>query len=293
MTTEEVCPICGSHASSDYLPLHDESVSGEKFIIQRCQGCNLLSTSPQPAPDKLPHYYQSDAYISHTGKARSPIDAVYLIARKFTLRWKEKLIARQTDGRRLLDYGCGTGDFLEYCQKKGWHTEGVEPSANAREIALQKNLSINKDIREIDRQYDVITLWHVLEHVADLNSTINELAKRLSSQGRLIIAVPNPNSWDSVYYKEKWAAYDVPRHLWHFSQENIRTLLSNHSFQLRSKHPMPLDAYYVSLMSERYRLQNHGLTIGAAMRGFVNGLKSNRKATQTGEYSSMIYVFSR
>ena len=292
MNREDVCPICGHAAFLDFLPLNDESVSKERFVIRKCEGCDLLATSPRPNPEQLPKYYQSETYISHTSKARSAIDTIYLIARKFTLRWKERLISKQTRNRTLLDYGCGTGDFLKYCQSEGWRTEGVEPSAPARQLAIEKNLSVKADIEDIDQQFDVITLWHVLEHVTDLNDTLNKLIHHLVPTGRLIIAVPNPNSWDSAYYREKWAAYDVPRHLWHFKKANMCQLLLNHSFHLHEVHPMPLDAYYVSLMSERYRSKN-GLTIGAAVKGLLNGLKSNRKASMTGEYSSMIYVFKR
>ena len=219
------CPVCQSSSFKIVLNCKDHTVSHETFRILQCSSCEFLLTHPRPLAKDLSKYYESAAYTSHIGNANSIQDRIYQTIRRFTLKWKLDLITNNKDHRsnkNLLDFGCGTGEFLRVAKLNGWKTVGMEPSESAR-----KNASsiIAKDIvdsviaiENLEIQFDIITLWHVLEHVEDLNETIIRLREMLKEDGTLYVAVPNHKSWDSNYYRDFWAAYDVPRHLWHFNK---------------------------------------------------------------------------
>jgi 2-polyprenyl-3-methyl-5-hydroxy-6-metoxy-1,4-benzoquinol methylase len=294
MILVNACPVCGHNSWREYLSCIDHTVSHETFAITTCSGCGFLATNPRPADEDLSKYYQSTAYISHTDNADSLIDKIYKFARTFTLRWKEHLIKKYTQTGLLLDYGCGTGDFLSHCSQKTWQVVGVEPASTARSIALSKIGSrVYATLEEAPKsQYDAITLWHVLEHVPDLPTLINQLSKILKNDGTLFIAVPNYKSYDGEHYQSKWAGYDVPRHLWHFTPDSMKKLLLKNNLQVTAIHPMKLDAYYVSLLSEKY-INNGRATVYSFMRAFVLGLISNIQAWKTGNYSSLIYVVKK
>jgi len=249
--------------------------------------CNLVITSPRPGNEELGKYYESADYISHTSKANSLIDKLYLIARNFTLRKKRKLASKlQLQKGNLLDVGCGTGDFLHTCRDDGWNVQGVEPSESARKLASQKGITTAESIDLVKGSFQLITLWHVLEHVPDLNETLNKLYNLLAPAGTLLLAVPNHTSLDGQKYKEEWAGYDVPRHLWHFTQQNMGQLLLRHNLSLQKTLPLPLDSFYVSLLSETYQ----GKKLIKFPRAFLTGLRSNLSALKTNEYSSLIYL---
>jgi 2-polyprenyl-3-methyl-5-hydroxy-6-metoxy-1,4-benzoquinol methylase len=291
MTNITLCPACGGTKFESYLSCEDYTVSHETFQIQKCTSCDFLLTNPRPELDKLDTYYASEDYISHTAKAASIIDRIYLIARNYTLTWKLQLINKHSASRnKLLDYGCGTGNFLSKCKENNWSTAGVEPSGDAR-AKIPQNIrgDVFQSIDEIDgHQFDAITLWHVLEHVPDLNETIQKLKSRLSQNGTIFIAVPNYQSWDATYYKEYWAAFDVPRHLWHFSQNTLSIILKNNGLAIKNKIPMKLDAYYISLLSEKYRTGRSGVL--NMIRAILSGFKANWSARKTKQYSSIIYI---
>lgn len=217
------------------------------------------------------------------------MDRLYRMARNFTLRWKLQLISRYSHEKTILDYGCGTGNFLSFIKTNGWKTTGVEPAEDARNKAIENGITANANLSEIDQCFSIITLWHVLEHVHTLTTTLTELKKRLTASGTIFIAVPNHKSADAWYYKEHWAAYDVPRHLWHFNQETMKRLLTNSGLKIEQVIPMKLDAYYVSLLSESYK-NNNITSISRYLNAACQGWKSNRAASKTGEYSSLIYV---
>ena len=201
-----------------YLHCFDHSVSQEQFELMKNNKYDLLVT--HPVPEKLATYYESETYISHTDGKGNLLEKIYQLVKTYTLQQKLKLINKQqTNNKRLLDIGAGTGEFLKYCNKNGWQTDGVEPSQHARNLAQEMNIKLFSDISEInENKYDIITLWHVLEHIPNLTETLEKLKNMLDVGGRLIIAVPNYKSNDAKYYGAYWAAYDVPRHLWHFSQ---------------------------------------------------------------------------
>ncbi len=278
------CAACGQSSFMPYLTCTDHTVSNKQFNVIMCNNCSLLITSPRPETDALKNYYLSDNYISHTGKANNLINYLYLQIRKITLAQKKELLNNLSTEKSILDYGCGTGALIEYLQTYNWKVAGYEP--NNSDNLKNKKILIFKDKTEIKGVYSLLSLWHVLEHVVDPVQTLKEVKPFIKENGKLIIAVPNPNSYDANHYKAHWAAYDVPRHLFHFNKNSMERLLNNTGYTLEAILPMKFDAYYVSLLSEQYR--------GAGMLKFIKalyqGFKSNFKASKSGEYSSLIYI---
>ncbi|AXT18606.1 methyltransferase domain-containing protein [Flavobacteriaceae bacterium AU392] len=273
-----------------YLTVKDHSVSGEEFRLIYNKELDLLETSPQPSLDKLSDYYESEDYISHTDTKRNLFEKIYHLVRTISLKKKLKLINSQSlETKTLLDVGCGTGDFLELAKQNNWNVFGIEPNLKARTIANKKtNNSVYKTEHLLElksNSFDVITLWHVLEHLPNLNEHISVFKKLLKPNGTLIIAVPNYKSYDANYYKNFWAAFDVPRHFWHFSQTSISKLISRENLKVVKTLPMKFDSYYVCLLSEKYKSGKMNV-----FNAFRTGLRSNFKAKQTGEYSSLIYI---
>ena len=273
-----------------YLIVKDLSVSGEKFQLLHNTKLDMLETCPQPEAEKLSDYYKSEDYISHTGTKRNLLEFVYHFVRQIALKRKLKLIySFNSEAKKLLDIGCGTGDFLEAALKANWDITGIEPDESARTIANSKTKNSVFKTEYLEQlkpnSFDVITLWHVLEHLPNLEMHAAMLKSLLKPNGTLVIAVPNFKSYDASYYKTCWAAYDVPRHLWHFSKLAIEELFKTKNLKLVKTLPMIFDAYYVCLLSEKYKT------------GFMNpfkafwiGFKSNQKAKRSKEYSSHIYI---
>ncbi|CAM3317647.1 Demethylmenaquinone methyltransferase [Flavobacterium longum] len=269
-----------------FITLLDHSVSKESFSLFLDENLALLATVPQPSADQLPKYYESDDYISHTDGKRTLFEKAYHFVKGIALKQKTKLILKYQNRGALLDLGAGTGDFLNAAKAEGWQVTGVEPSEKAREIAAGKNLTLYPDTANLpDHSFDVITMWHVLEHVPDVNSQIITLKRLLKPGGTIVVAVPNYKSYDANYYGEYWAAYDVPRHLWHFSRTAIEKLFGSHGMVLKDVLPMKFDAFYVALLSEKYQAGKMNY-----FKAFRIGLRSNAKAAKTGEYSSLIYI---
>ena len=290
-----LCPVCGNNTLTQDFSCIDYTVSRGSFQLVTCVNCSFRITSPRPTDNELQEYYQSDNYISHSRKAVSLVDKIYLIARKFTLRKKLNLISRlKKDQGTLLDYGCGTGEFLKTSKAAGWKIFGIEPSKTAREKASQlTDQKILSSIKEVDeRGLDIITLWHVLEHIPDLNETLKNIAELLYDNGTIIIAVPNYTCFDAAHYENFWAGYDVPRHLWHFSPESMKKLLARNSLTITKIIPMKLDSFYVSLLSEKYK-SNGKLGLGRMTKAFFVGLWSNIRGIKTGNYSSLIYIVKK
>ena len=271
----------------------DHSVSGEEFQLKYHIDFKLMQTLPQPSEDNLDSYYKSEDYISHTDSKRNLFEKAYHFVRNIALKKKLKLInSFKTDAKELLDIGCGTGDFLSIAKNANWNVTGIEPNEQARKIANSKtNNSVynNMQLHQLkENSFDVITLWHVLEHLPNLEMHVYRLERLLKSNGKIIVAVPNYKSYDAAYYKSFWAAYDVPRHLWHFTKESIKILFSRYDMKVEKILPMKFDAFYVSLLSEKYKTGKINY-----LRGFWIGMKSNLKALRSGEYSSLIYVIKK
>jgi SAM-dependent methyltransferase len=285
------CPVCGSSHFESFLTCKDYTVSGEFFNIVSCSSCSFKFTNPRPSDSEIGNYYKSESYVSHSNTKKGLINKLYHVVRKKTLKDKLRLISKYVSRGTILDYGCGTGMFLRTCQVAGWDSLGFEPDADARKIAGSEGLTVCSSKQEIaaalrGAKLDIITLWHVLEHVTDLQPTLQFFNDSLSEKGRLIIAVPNHTSYDAVHYKQFWAGYDVPRHIYHFSPDTIQKLLSGFGFKLESCLPMPFDSYYVSMLSEKYKSGSISY-----FKAFLSGLKSNIRAKLPSQYSSVIYVF--
>lgn len=293
MNTEIVttCPICENENFEFYLRAKDYTVTLEEFELKKCKHCHFIVTSPRPTETSIGRYYASANYISHSGKSNNLFDKIYLAARGISLKWKSDLIKHYTSKGTLLDFGCGTGDFLYTQKNNGYQVLGVEPNKIAREKAnLKLEGKVSENLHTIkNNSVDIITLWHVLEHVHSLNETIQNLKKILTEKGHILIAVPNPASHDSRKYNNLWAGYDVPRHLWHFTQETMNALLHRNGLKLVAVRPMKLDSYYVSLLSEQYQNPTQ-LKIITAIKAITEGITSNLLARKNNEYSSLIYI---
>jgi 2-polyprenyl-3-methyl-5-hydroxy-6-metoxy-1,4-benzoquinol methylase len=269
-------------STKDYL------VTQEIFELEYDSNSDMLVT--KPIPENLEKYYDPNNYISHSDIGNGLLEKIYQNVKKYTLNKKIKLINKYSfQEKKLLDIGCGTGEFLINAKNKNWNTVGVELNDGARKKALGKNLDVFKSLDSLDnRKFDVITLWHVLEHLPDLDENINKIVSLLNKNGTLIIAVPNYKSHDAEFYKEFWAAYDTPRHLWHFSQIAIKKIFKNKKLEVVKTLPMYFDSYYVSLLSEKYKTGSSNY-----FKAFYRGFISNIKAKTSTEYSSLIYVLKK
>ncbi|GAL78649.1 SAM-dependent methyltransferases [Algibacter lectus] len=280
-----------NQSTNKYLKVKDYSVSEEEFELIENQEYGFLETTPQPTLDKLSRYYQSEDYISHTDSKRNAFEKVYHLVRSISLKKKLKLInSFSSEAKQLLDVGCGTGGFLQTAQQNGWLVSGIEPNEEARGgIANSKTNKSVFDTEQLQKfeskQFDVITLWHVLEHLPNLEDHIKTFKTLLKDNGTLLIAVPNYKSFDAKHYKEFWAAFDVPRHLWHFNQVSISNLVSKQNMSVVKTKPMLFDAFYVSMLSEKYKTGKMN-----PVKGFWYGLRSNLKSISSKEASSLIYI---
>ena len=270
-----------------FLTVKDYSVSQETFDLYHDQDLDMLITYPQPSLDILGKYYESADYISHTDSKRSLFEKAYHFVKNIALKNKLNLISTHQPSKGLiLDIGAGTGDFLSVAQNDGWKTIGVEPSEKAKTIAINKGVSFVEKTSELESHtFDVISMWHVLEHVPNLEEQLTELKRLLKPSGTLIVAVPNFKSFDAKHYGKFWAAYDVPIHFWHFSKSAIQKLFEKENMKLEKVLPMKFDSFYVSLLSEKYKTGKMNY-----IKAFFIGLQSNWKAKRNFEYSSHIYI---
>ncbi len=276
-----------------HLKLKDHSVSGDSFELLYDPARELLYTHPKPSESELSGYYPDTNYISHTNQQKSLFDLLYHAVRSVSVRRKFRLLKSfQPKKGALLDIGAGTGFFLRAAQKRGWTVTGIEPNASARNLANSKapNTVFDAEILRTlpEASFDVITLWHVLEHLPNLEDDLKIFQKLLKPNGRIVVAVPNFKSFDALYFKDFWAAYDVPRHLWHFSQQSISKIFSEVQMKLESTHPLVVDAYYVSLLSNKLKTGSYRI-LNSLRIGFL----SNRNALDSGEYSSLIYILKK
>ncbi len=287
------CPLCRGDRFQHVLMCRDHTVSDEQFDIVECEACGFRFTNPRPSDDEIGQYYESEDYTPHQDTSRNLIDTLYRWVRLYTLRSKHNLISSLVANPpgRLLDFGCGTGEFLNLCQSKDWEAQGLEPDPDAQEVAAAKYDLTVEDPDHIQTlpadHFDVITLWHVLEHVPHLSDTIKELKRTLAPTGTLVAAVPNCASLDAQYYGRHWAAYDVPRHLYHFRPPDIRHLSERFDMTVEEVRPMRLDAFYVCLLSEQYR---NGWLLRAPL---VAGLSTLWAARTGHRYSAQLYLLQK
>ena len=283
------CPICYSKAFHKKMEILDFSISHEHFNLEICASCSLVVTNPYPKLENLSAYYASEEYISHSGTKKGIINKLYHFIQKHNLNLKYRSFYKTVPRGTWMDYGAGNGAFLQYLKTKNIKAIGYEPDKGARKMGVDLGLTVNDsaEYNASEGKYATITMWHVLEHVPDLNELLKKHYSNLKDDGILIIAVPNHLSYDACYYKNYWAAYDVPRHLWHFTQNDILSLTKKHGFEYLKTKPMIFDSYYVSMLSEKYKK-------GSVIRGIAIGALSNIYARFSGyPFSSQIYIFRK
>jgi SAM-dependent methyltransferase len=289
------CPACFNTEIKKVLECKDYTVSKEPFEVWECVNCTMRFTNNVPSANHMGPYYKSADYVSHSNSKKGLVNKLYHMVRNYTLGTKLQLIKSATckEEGSLLDVGAGTGAFANKMQQAGWTVNGLEPDEMARRNALN---SYNLQLQTLDdlhnfpvNSFDVITMWHVLEHVHDLHAYLTTFEEILKRDGKLFIAVPNYTSFDAKLYGRFWAAYDVPRHLYHFSPKSMQILLAGKGFKLAAKRPMWFDSFYVCLLSERYKTGSLN-----SVGGFINGLRSNIKAVgDKARCSSIIYVVEK
>jgi 2-polyprenyl-3-methyl-5-hydroxy-6-metoxy-1,4-benzoquinol methylase len=291
----EQCPICQATTIAPLFDCVDDTVSKEKFTVMHCNTCSNRFTNNVPTQNTIGKYYKADAYVSHSESNASLINKIYLKVRNITLKNKLQLLNEltQSSQRTLLDVGAGTGAFAAYMQAQNWVVTGLEPDADAIAVAQNNNNIQLQPIANLftleQGKYDIITMWHVMEHVHQLHDYMAQLAKLLAPQGKLIIAVPNYTSKDAEIYGNNWAAYDVPRHLYHFSPVGMKYFAEKHGLRVKTMKPMWFDSVYVSMLSEKIKNGSPSL-----IKGLINGLRSNIKTlTSVDKCSSVIYIISK
>ena len=280
------------------LSANDHLVTGRKFDILKNPETTILETHPRPTKEELPTYYDSENYTSHNDKSAGIVSFCYRIIKSIStsrkIRIGQNSLSKNTpqNNPRLLDVGCGTGDFLYSCLKKGWQINGIENNKNAKNNSRTEVSSFIFDdfefLKSQPERFDIITMWHSLEHIIDLKQTIVDMKKLLTNKGVIVVACPNHKSFDAMFYKESWAAYDLPRHLWHFDKDSISKLFLEHNMQLTKTLPMYWDSFYISILSEKIISKKNKF-----LKGIIVGLLSNISAMFSKEHSSLIYVFNK
>jgi len=292
------CPLCGSNnIHKGYKKIKDHAVSQDDFTLDRCQDCDLIFTNPRPSQKEIHPYYAFDEYYSHSDGGNDLISKIYQTVKDRNISTKlkrlKKLIGRQG---KWLDYGCGTAELINQGKINGWTVFGVEPNEQAFSLSkLKLPNQIFQSIHSCDENsFDIITLYHVLEHIHDLKETVNLLLNRLKVGGYIIIAVPNPLSPDSEKYGAFWAGWDLPRHLYHFTDHTMQLFAQIYNLNLIETEPLIFDSYYVSLLSEKYKNPNSS-NIVKYSSAFVSGIQSNTMAriNSNRQHSSNIYYFQK
>ncbi|HIP36781.1 MAG TPA: class I SAM-dependent methyltransferase [Crocinitomix sp.] len=283
------CPICNATAFEKFLEAKDYTVSQKMFTIVECKNCGFHFTNPIPKLEDIGSYYKAESYVSHTSTNKGLINKIYQLVRSYTLKQKVKLISKLANGKQLLDIGAGTGHFINAATSANFNALGLEPDEDARQLAKELHKANIKPIEELyklkDDSMDIITMWHVLEHVYHLKDDLKQITSVLKHNGTLIIAVPNMSAYDAKKYKSHWAAYDLPIHLYHFQPKDIKNLFEQYNMRVDKILPMKFDSFYVSMLSEKYKGGN-------LFSAFYTGLKSNLKAKQD-SYSSQIYILRK
>ncbi|MDR2651575.1 MAG: class I SAM-dependent methyltransferase [Prevotellaceae bacterium] len=297
IVTIQKCPLCDSIRVKHELICKDYLASGERFEIYVCLQCNFLFTNKFPSNNSIGKYYDDPKYISHSDIKKGFINKLYHFVRTYMVKRKLNFICKQSNKKtgKILDIGCGTGYFLNEAKRKGWETFGIEKNENANKMAIEYFGLYVKPEDHIYKfpkgSFDVITLWHVLEHLEDLTEIMEKMYDLLLPDGIVVIAVPNCSSYDARHYKAYWAGYDIPRHLWHFTPKTMELFSKKFKFNIVHKKTMPFDAFYVSLLSEKYKKVNNFFAFIKAM--FIGAVSNIKALSDKDKASSIIYVLKK
>ena len=269
--------------------VRDHLVSQESFDIYWDEKEQFGWTDFKNTSD-LSAYYQAEEYYSHQEQPKTFIQKIYSFTRGLMFHYKHNITSPFLfKGASILDIGSGTGDFLSFMNSKGYEVTGVENNPKAILISQKNDIKIHENISKLsDNSFDLITLWHVLEHLPDPEETFKNTFNLLNKSGHLIVAVPNIYSLDKDYYCENWAGFDVPRHLWHFSTPFLINFASKYNFELIRTKPLLLDALYISFLSEKQKGSRFSF-----LRGMVKGVYFNLRALRSKRYSSLVFVFKK
>jgi 2-polyprenyl-3-methyl-5-hydroxy-6-metoxy-1,4-benzoquinol methylase len=292
MVSHIICPLCSSSRIEFYLKCRDHLLSGEEFELYKCESCSFIFTQEYPDEIQIGNYYDSEEYISHDDNATGVVSRVYYVVRKIMLRKKKKIIKETTglNAGSLLDIGCGTGHFPGFMRNEGWKVKGIESNLKAREYSKQKygiEIVDPEDIVKLPRgSFDCITMWHVLEHFHDPSVYANEILRLLRPGGVCIVALPNSNSYDALHFGKYWAAWDVPRHLWHFTPDTFTVFAEKFFRKIKEIRTLPFDVFYISILSEKYK-GRHFYLLRGVLKGTLFAFYSlfNRRKS-----SSLIYI---
>ncbi len=289
------CPACSANRIVDLFRARDYLVSGREYLIRRCEACGMGWTADPPPEEEAGGYYLSGEYISHTDRKKNFSDHLYHLARNYMLGRKHRLTTLVTGKHSgsLLDVGSGTGYYAAYMKERGWQVSAIEPNDQAREYSASHfSLSVTTPDRIEDfatGSFDCITFWHVLEHLYEPGQWLNEVRRLLKDDGRCIIALPNFSSADAEWFGKRWAALDVPRHLWHFTPDALQKFVGARGFNCERIVPLPLDLFYISSLSYR----NNGNRLPLA-RGVLTGLFiALRNLLRKEKASSLVYLISK
>ena len=289
------CPLCGGNDTSHFTDCTDHAVSNETYSLQRCGSCGLIFTIAPPDSQDKQTYSKLDQELNRADNPRKRLDRLYYYARILNIRRKIRLIERLTrvSSGKLLNYGAKSGYFSSRMTDRGWKVTSLEEYHEQRIFSLEMFHHRMMDIDEIDSlppgSFDAVTLWHTLEHQEDPHTLIEKLIRLLKPNGLLFAAVPNTDSLDAAWYGSQWAAWDVPRHLLHFNTTSMIRFGLAHNLVLMHHERMPFEAFYIPMLSEKFKGNRHPIITGA-----VRGLKFWHKTnTDREKSSSIVYVFRK
>ena len=262
------------------IKVRDFIVSNEFFKLYKDSETGIVWTQVGKNHNHL-SYYQSENYIPHSDK-KGLLGFLYRFSQRLMFVYKRIILMKPLkQSKSVLDYGAGDGKFAKYLEKSGKKIFTYDPL----KVNSSNNINLTQDT---DFQADMLMMWHVLEHIPDLKKVFPKILERVNKKGFLVIAVPNRDCFDAKYYKNHWAAWDVPRHLYHFNHKSLLNFMSSYGLSFVFKRPLTLDSYYVSYLSEKYKKAPFPL-----FSGFIIGFLSNCLALFTSNFSSSVYVFRK
>lgn len=285
------CLICGSSQRLPFLIVPNRFEPGEKFTLVQCRKCGFVYLNPRPDSQLIGKYYEDEQYQPHRLHEQSLLDRMYKFVRIWNNRYKRYLIEANIRKGVLLDFGCGGGEFAAQMSRAGWQVSGVEPAPGPRQHAVEQGLSVKANIDEVTQKFDVITLWHVLEHIHQARELIGKLQERLTDSGILLLALPNLKSSDARAYQSNWVAYDAPRHLYHFSPVDVKRLCAQYNFQIKEYYTLFLDTWYNILLSRQLETMQGGNFLTGAVKTKWTAWRATIKETiDCFDSSSIVYL---